>query len=68
MIIACINDALFACRTYKNVANYTAKAGYRPDLRQAAIARASAVKRSQRPVKPEPEKKLRGKKAAAASE
>lgn len=57
-------------RTYKNVANYVAKGGYRPDLREAAIARASAVRKSQRPVKPEPEKKLRGNaaKRATASE
>ncbi|KAK3944305.1 putative ribosomal protein l28e protein [Diplogelasinospora grovesii] len=55
-------------KTYKNIASQTAKTGYRPDLRQAAIARASAIRRSQRPVKPEPERKLRGtaaKKAAA---
>ncbi|KAJ4424721.1 hypothetical protein N0V82_000649 [Gnomoniopsis sp. IMI 355080] len=57
-------------KTYKNIANYVARGGYRPDLRQAAIARASAVFKSQRPVKPEPEKKLRGNaaKKAAASE
>lgn len=58
-------------RTYKNVANHVAKGGYRPDLRQAAISRASAVRKSQRPVKPEGEKKLRGnaaKRAAASSE
>lgn len=57
-------------RTYKNIANYVARGGYRPDLRQAAIARASAVFKSQRPVKAEPEKKLRGNaaKKAAASE
>lgn len=57
-------------RTYKNVANYVAKGGYRPDLREAAIARASAVRKSQRPVKTEPEKKLRGNaaKRATASE
>lgn len=60
----------FLFRTYKNVANYVAKGGYRPDLRQAAIARASAVRKSQRPVKSDPEKKLRGKaaKRAAAQE
>lgn len=61
----------FPSRTYKNVANYVARGGYRPDLRQAAIARASAVFKSQRPVKADPEKKLRGnaaKKAAASSE
>ncbi|KAF3769666.1 ribosomal protein L28e [Cryphonectria parasitica EP155] len=57
-------------KTYKNVANHVAKGGYRPDLRQAAIARASAIKKSQRPVKPDQEKKLRGNaaKRAAASE
>lgn len=61
---------LSSFRTYKNVANYVARGGYRPDLRHAAIARASAVFKSQRPVKAEPEKKLRGNaaKKAAASE
>jgi large subunit ribosomal protein L28e len=54
-------------KTYKSVANLAAKSGYRGDLRQAAVARASAIKKSQRPVKETPEKKLRGKKAAAAS-
>ncbi|KAL1877402.1 hypothetical protein Daus18300_002386 [Diaporthe australafricana] len=55
-------------KTYRNIASSTAKSGYRPDLREAAISRASAIRRSQRPVKPEPERKLRGnaaKKAAA---
>ncbi|POS81456.1 ribosomal L28e family protein [Diaporthe helianthi] len=51
-------------KTYKNIASSTGKSGYRPDLLQAAVARASAIRRSQRPVKPEPERKLRGKKAA----
>ncbi|CAN8097471.1 unnamed protein product [Discula destructiva] len=58
-------------KTYKNVANYVARGGYRPDLRQAAIARASAVFKAQRPVKADHEKKLRGnaaKRAAASSE
>ncbi|KAL2255884.1 hypothetical protein VTK26DRAFT_2543 [Humicola hyalothermophila] len=58
-------------KTYKAIANQVAKNGYRPDLREAAIARASAIRRSQRPAKPEPPKKLRGnaaKKAAAAKE
>ena len=54
-------------RTYKSVAIMTAKSGFRPDLRQAAVARASAIRRSQRPVKPEPEKKLRGAKARQAA-
>lgn len=58
-------------RTYKAVANLIARNGYRPDLRHAAVARASAIRRSQRTPKPEPEKKLRGaaaRRAAAAKE
>ncbi|KAK7965080.1 ribosomal protein l28e protein [Apiospora sp. TS-2023a] len=60
-----------ARNTYKAVANQTAKNSYRPDLREVAVQRVSAIRRSQRPVKPEPQQKLRGnkaKKAAAASE
>ena len=55
-------------RTYRAVANQAAKNGYRADLRAAAVSRASALRRAQRPVKPSPEQKLRGnaaKKAAA---
>lgn len=55
-------------RTYKAVANLTAKSGYRPDLRSAAVERVSAIRQSQRPVKPEPEPKLRGNKAKKAEE
>ncbi|KUI64617.1 putative 60S ribosomal protein L28e [Cytospora mali] len=55
-------------KTYKNIANATAKSGYRPDLREAAVARASAIRRSQRPVKAEPEKKLRGNAAKKAAQ
>ena len=54
-------------RTYKAVANQAAKSGYRGDLRQAAVARASAIRRSQRTPKPEPEKKLRGNAAKRAA-
>ena len=60
-----------AHRTYKAVANQVAKNGYRPDLRETAVQRASAIRHSQRPTKSAPEKKLRGnkaKKAAAAQE
>ncbi|KAK8056588.1 hypothetical protein PG993_001815 [Apiospora rasikravindrae] len=60
-----------ARNSYKAVANQTAKNSYRPDLREVAVQRVSAIRRSQRPVKPEPEQKLRGnkaKKAAAATE
>ncbi|CAL1694845.1 unnamed protein product [Somion occarium] len=42
-----------------------AKRGYRPDLRQAAIARVSALAATQKEKKPSPPKKLRGKKALA---
>lgn len=58
-------------RTFQAVANQTAKNGYRADLRSAAVERVSAIKRTNKPVKPEPEQKLRGnkaKKAAAAAE
>lgn len=55
-------------RTFKAIANQTAKSGYRPDLRAAAIARASALLRSQRPVKPTPEPKLRGNAAKKAAQ
>ncbi len=50
------------------MANLSSKNGYRPDLREAAVARASAIRRSQRPVKPSPERKLRGVKAKKAAE
>ncbi|KAH6627675.1 ribosomal L28e protein family-domain-containing protein [Chaetomium tenue] len=58
-------------KTYRAVANQAAKNGYRADLRAAAVSRASAIRRSQRAVKPSPEQKLRGnaaKKAAAAKQ
>jgi len=55
-------------RIYKGVVNYTAKQGYRADLRQEAVARASAVRQSQRPQKETPEKKPRGAKAKKAAE
>ncbi|KAL6850890.1 hypothetical protein ACO1O0_008016 [Amphichorda felina] len=54
-------------KAYKAVANQTAKSGYRPDLREAAVSRVSAIRQSQLPVKPEPEPKLRGTKAKKAA-
>lgn len=57
-------------RTSQAVANQAAKNSYRPDLRSAAVERASAIRRTQLPVKPDHETKLRGnkaKKAAAAA-
>ena len=55
-------------RIYKGVVSYTAKQGYRADLRQEAVARASAIRQSQKPVKEIPEKKPRGAKARKAAE
>ncbi|RFU25673.1 hypothetical protein B7463_g10657, partial [Scytalidium lignicola] len=58
-------------KTYASIVGSTAKTGYRPDIRAAAVARASAIRRSQLPVKEAPASKLRGvkaKKAAAAKE
>ncbi len=54
-------------RTYKAVAQQAAVNGYRADLRAAAVSRASAIRRSQRPVKPSPEPKLRGAAAKKAA-
>jgi len=45
------------------VAAGTAKRGYRPDLRTAALARVSALAAAQKEPKPTPPRKTRGKKA-----
>jgi large subunit ribosomal protein L28e len=50
-------------RTYKAVADHVGKRSYRADLNRDAVARASAIKDSQRPKKDAPEKKVRGSKA-----
>ncbi|KAI9697909.1 MAG: hypothetical protein M1836_004261 [Candelina mexicana] len=55
-------------KTYKGIVNSTAKLGYRADLRAEAVARASAIRQSQRSKKDIPEKKLRGGKARKAAE
>jgi len=58
-------------KAYRSIVNSTTKKGYRSDLRAEAVARASAIKKSQRPVKEnERPVKLRGgkKKKAAAME
>lgn len=55
-------------RIYKGIVNYTAKQGYRADLRQEAVARASSIKQSQKPKKEDPKVKLRGAKARKAEE
>ncbi|OLN81667.1 putative 60S ribosomal protein L28e [Colletotrichum chlorophyti] len=56
-----------ARKTYSAVARQAAAGGYRGDLREAAVQRVSAIRRSQRPVKPEAEKKPRGNKAKKAA-
>ena len=59
-------------KAYRSIVNGTAKKSYRADLRSEAIARASAVKQSQKQKKElKRETKLRGsrkRKAEAASE
>ncbi|KAF2261151.1 ribosomal protein L28e [Lojkania enalia] len=54
-------------KTYKAIANSTAKRNYRPDLRADAVARASAIRKSQKPVKEDKPEKLRGAKARVAA-
>lgn len=54
-------------RTYKAIADSVGKNGYRGDLNQTAIARASAILDSQRPKPDAPEKKPRGVKAKKAA-
>ncbi|KAK2848528.1 hypothetical protein FQN49_005631 [Arthroderma sp. PD_2] len=55
-------------KVYKGVANRAVSGGYRADLRPEAVLRASAIRKSQRPKKDSPEKKLRGAKARKAAE
>ncbi|KAI4140033.1 MAG: hypothetical protein L6R39_005985 [Caloplaca ligustica] len=55
-------------KIYRGIVNYTAKQNYRADLRQEAVARASAIRQSNRAKKETPEKKLRGAKAKATAE
>jgi large subunit ribosomal protein L28e len=61
-------DGKNLCRIYKGVANIAAKNGYRADLREAAVARASSIRKSHQPKKDTPEPKLRGAKAKKAAE
>ncbi|KAF8532979.1 ribosomal L28e/Mak16, partial [Trichophaea hybrida] len=55
-------------KVYGTIVNSTTKHYYRPDLRQDAVSRASAILYSQRAKKPTPEKKPRGSKAKKAAE
>jgi hypothetical protein len=60
--------ALTLSRTFTGIVNSTTKRNYRPDLRQDAVARASAIRKSQRAVKADNKPtKTRGAKARAAA-
>lgn len=52
-------------KLYRSVVNSTVKKGYRQDLLEDAVKRASTVKHTAKEVKPAAEPKLRGKKALA---
>jgi len=54
-------------KTYSAIVNSTTKRNYRPDLRQDAVAKASAIRKSQKPVKESKPTKARGAKAQAAA-
>jgi len=55
-------------KTYAAIVNSTTKRNYRADLRKDAVARASAIRKSQKPVKADSKPaKLRGAKAAKAA-
>ncbi|PYI10892.1 ribosomal protein L28e [Aspergillus sclerotiicarbonarius CBS 121057] len=55
-------------KIYKGVADKTAKNGYRADVREDAVARVSAIRRSQKPKKETPPQKPRGAQARKAEE
>ncbi|THC87731.1 hypothetical protein EYZ11_012824 [Aspergillus tanneri] len=55
-------------KIYKGVAEKSAKSGYRADLRQDAVARVSAIRRTQKPKKDTPPRKPRGAQARNAAE
>ncbi|KAF2272744.1 ribosomal protein L28e [Westerdykella ornata] len=54
-------------KIYASIVHSTTNRGYRLDLRRDAVARASAIRKSQKPVKEEKPAKLRGAKARAAA-
>jgi large subunit ribosomal protein L28e len=54
-------------KSVRKSVNSVTKNGYRGDLRAGAVARASAIRASQKPVKEAPESKARGAKAAKAA-
>ncbi|KAI9923549.1 hypothetical protein ASPWEDRAFT_104135 [Aspergillus wentii DTO 134E9] len=55
-------------KIYKGVADLTAKNGYRADLREDAVARVSAIRRTQKAKKETPARKPRGAQAKKAAE
>lgn len=55
-------------RIYKGVASKTAQNGYRADIREDAVARVSAIRRSQKAKKEAAAKKPRGAQARKAAE
>ncbi|KAJ4302727.1 hypothetical protein N0V90_001617 [Kalmusia sp. IMI 367209] len=54
-------------KTYSAIVKSTANRNYRTDLRKDAVARASAIRKSQKPVKETKPQKPRGAKAKAAA-
>ena len=54
-------------KTYRSIVNSTARRSYRPDLRGEAVARASAIRRAQKPKPDDRPTKLRGAKARKAA-
>jgi large subunit ribosomal protein L28e len=67
-VLRIVADSLSSSRIYKAVANHVGKNSYRSDLNQAAVARASAIKLSQKEKKETSQKKPRGRKAKAMQE
>lgn len=63
-----IADDARSLRSYKAVAQLAAARSYRSDIRQTAVERVSAVRRSEKAYKEVPESKPRGKKAQKAAE
>ncbi|KAL2816375.1 ribosomal L28e protein family-domain-containing protein [Aspergillus cavernicola] len=55
-------------KIYKGVADKTAKRGYRADLREDAVARVAALRRSQKAKKDTPARKPRGAQVTKAAE
>ncbi|KAF9733643.1 hypothetical protein PMIN06_007856 [Paraphaeosphaeria minitans] len=54
-------------KTYSTIVKSTANRNYRTDLRKDAVARASAIRKSQKPAKESKPAKVRGAKARAAT-